>query len=77
MEDLFFDFVSKPEPELNEIIDTGAFNEIIKGYLVVALRNTGTESGTIMEALTALERAFDATDAEQARRAYRELLAQG
>lgn len=73
MQDLFIDFISKPEPELNEMIDTGAFNEIIKGYLVVALRNTGAQRGDIMESLTALEAAFDTTDAEQARRAYREL----
>lgn len=77
MEDLFFDFVSKPEPELNEIMDTGAFNEIVKGYLVVALRSTGTQRGEIVAALDALEASFDTTDAEQARRAYRELLSKG
>lgn len=73
MEDLFVDFIGKPELELNEIMDTGAFNEIIKGYLVVALRNTGTQRENIMDALASLEAAFDTTDAEQARRAFREL----
>lgn len=37
MGDYFTHLIGKPEPELNEIIGTGLFNEIIKGYLVIAL----------------------------------------
>lgn len=73
MGDYFTHLIGKPEPELNEIIDTGLFNEIIKGYLVIALQGTGKERDEIIEALDALEAAFDNTDAEQARRAYREI----
>lgn len=71
MEDLFFTLMGKPEHELNEIIDTGAFNEIIRGYLVIALQDTGKQPADIAKALEALEAAFDQADAEEARLAFR------
>lgn len=66
-------YAAKPEPEVNSIVDTGIFNEIIKGYLVVAMREATFETGQILSAVEALEDAFEDTDAASARKAYREL----
>lgn len=71
--DLVYRLAFTPEPEINSIADTGAFNEIIKGYLVTALQDTGKERAEVIEALDTLEAAFDNTGGEQARRAYREI----
>lgn len=70
---LVLSYAMKPEQELNSIIDTGAFNEIIKGYLVLALQDTGKSSAEIREVLVALDSAFDDADAAQAREAYRKI----
>ena len=63
----------KPERERDSIIDTGAFNEVIKGYLVIALQDAGKPRSDILDALDALEAAFNTTDAGQARQAYKKL----
>lgn len=73
MEQLLTELMVKPEAELNEYIDTGMFNEIIKGYLVLALQNIGQPKKDILSALNAMESAFDDADAEQARQAYKEI----
>lgn len=61
------------EQEKNRIIDTGAFNEIIAGYLVLALQDAGRSRSDIKEAVRALHQVFDDASAEQARRAYKGL----
>lgn len=71
--DLVFRLAFTPEPEINSIMDTGAFNEIIKGYLVTAMQATGAEHDSIQAATDALDAIFDDTDAATARKAYREL----
>ena len=71
--DLVFRLAFTPEPEINSIMDTGAFNEIIKGYLVTAMQATGAEHDSIQTATDALDAIFDDTDAATARKAYREL----
>lgn len=71
--DLVFRLAFTPEPEINSIMDTGMFNEIVKGYLVIAMQTTGAETGSIRQAVDALDAIFDDTDAAAARKAYREL----
>lgn len=73
MPELLFEYAGKTEQELNAIIDTGVFNEIIKGYLVIALQDIDKPRAEILEALSALEAAFDDADAECARNTYRKL----
>lgn len=71
--DQLISLMQKSESELNEIVDTGMFNEVIKGYLVLALQETTKTYEEIMGALIALDHVFDDVDAAQARKAYREL----
>ena len=68
-----FQLAFTPEPEINSIMDSGMFNEIVKGYAVLAMQSTGTERNNIQEAVDALDSIFDDTDAATARKAYREL----
>ena len=71
--DQIFQFAIKSEAEINSIMDTGAFNEIVKGYLVIVMRAANAGYGEIQEAVIALDDIFDITDADSARKAYREL----
>lgn len=71
--DLIFRLAFTPEPEINEIMDTGMFNEIIQGYAVVAMRDALIDYEKIKDGVKALEYAFDDIDAAAARKAYREL----
>lgn len=72
--DLVFRLAFTPEPEINEIMDSGAFNEIVKGYVVVAMQGAKIERDEILDAIDALEDAFDDTDAAAARSAYKEII---
>lgn len=70
---LLAQYSMKPEQEINDIMDTGAFNEIVKGYLVMAMQATGSSHEEIQQTLSALEYAFDDADADKARQAYQKL----
>lgn len=70
---LVFEYISKPEQEINEIFNTGMFNEICKGYLVLAMKSTGADRQVIREAVQELENEFDAHTAGEARNAYKNL----
>lgn len=39
--ELFVDMVGKSEEEINAMADTGMFNDIIKGYCLIALERLG------------------------------------
>ena len=72
--DLVFRLAFTPEPEINSIMDTGAFNEIIKGYAVLAMQATGSMThGAVQDVVQEMDSIFDDTDAATARKAYREL----
>lgn len=71
--DLVFRLAFTPEPEINSIMDTGMFNEIVKGYAVLAMQATGAGHDSIQAATDALDAIFDNTDAAVARKAYRKL----
>lgn len=72
--DLVFRLAFTPEPEINSIIDTGAFNEIIKGYAVLAMQATGSMThGAIQDVMQEMDAIFDDADAATARKAYRDL----
>ena len=54
-----------------KVLDSGACNEVIKGYLIEAMRNAGFSSDDICEALQGLRWAFDEMSACDALENYR------
>lgn len=71
--DPFFRLVLMSEQAINSIVDTGFFNEIIKGYLVAAMKNMDFERSLIQKTAVTLDDIFDEMDADAARKAYRKL----
>ena len=71
--DLVSRLASMPEPEINSIMDTGVFNDIVKGYLVTAMQAAGKDHSSIQMATMALDLTFNVTDAAAARKAYQEI----
>lgn len=66
---LFKEFVNKSEEELNEIINTGMFNSIIEGYLIITLKGLGASNEDIKKARIELKAVLDETTAGEARQA--------
>lgn len=56
---LLFQCANKPEPEINGIADTETFNEIIKGYLTIAMQTEEIDFASIREVLGILENMLD------------------
>lgn len=67
-DDDFFRLVLMPEQTLNGIIDSGAFNEIIKGYLVATMQTMDFDRTSIQNAANTLDYIFDEVDADAARK---------
>jgi hypothetical protein len=55
-----------------ELFNSGAFNDVCKGYLLMALDRAGTDSETTSGVLSALHSLFDEIGAEQAAGYYTE-----
>lgn len=53
--------------ERDRIIDTGAYNSYIKGYMLYALETIEADPGRIREATAALSKILDTTSAREAR----------
>ena len=51
---------------INEMFDSGAFNSIVKGYVTLALKNTGTDEEKTKQDLQELQRLFDTIKAKDA-----------
>lgn len=62
---------SKNKEEVNEMFNSGMFNEIVKGYMAITLDNCNIEHDKITECLADLEKRFDDTTAGEAREFYR------
>ena len=58
------------EEERMHICDMGFYNDVIRGYLIKAMENTGFEKKDISRALRGLHHAFDDMDAERAEQHY-------
>jgi len=54
------------------LFDSGVFNYICKGYILMALNNTGVDRGTRKRVMGELNYLFDIMDAEKAERYYTE-----
>lgn len=52
------------------LCDLGYYNQVIAGYLILAMREAGHSSDEIEKALDGLFRAFDGSTAAEADRAY-------
>ena len=64
---LFKEYVGKPKEELDAIINTGMFNSIIEGYLVLTLTGLNYTPEDIQEAQEELKAVLDAKTATEAR----------
>lgn len=60
-----------PEEEINALFDTGAFNNICKGYLKEALKNSGLSDEKQAEIKDQFADQFDFMDAAGDRKVYR------
>lgn len=54
-------------PEVNKLVDLGAVNGIIEGFMRIALQNAGFSADDIYNARVALYKAFDSYRAEDVR----------
>ena len=52
---IFFDMIQKTEEERDEIIDTGAFNAYIAGYMLLTLKSLNYSEAEIQTALEQLQ----------------------
>ena len=53
------------------LCDLGYYNEVIHGYLILAMQDSGFDREEIERALSGLNGAFDDTSAAEAKEAYR------
>jgi hypothetical protein len=58
------------DEERMHICDMGFYNDVIRGYLIKAMENTGFEKKDISRALRGLHHAFDDMDAKRAEEVY-------
>lgn len=56
------------KPEVNKLVDLGAVNGIIEGFMQIAMKNAGFSADDIYNATVALHRAFDTYTAEDVRK---------
>lgn len=52
------------------LCDLGYYNEVIRGYLILAMQDAGFEGAEIGKALSCLSGAFDDCSAREARQTY-------
>ena len=52
------------------LCDLGYYNDVIRGYLILAMQDSGFTPDQIEKALGGLERAFSDANAEEAKQAY-------
>lgn len=60
---------SKSKQELHEIFNLGVYNDITKGYCVLALKEANADSRTIERALNSFDGVFDKNSASDALKA--------
>lgn len=66
---------SKSKQELHEIYNLGVYNDITKGYCVLALKETDTDSRTIEKILNSFNYVFDLHSASDALKALNDFSA--
>ncbi len=66
--ELIKEYVQMPEEKLDAIINTGMFNSIIEGYLVLTLKAMGKSEDEQIKAQYTLKRILDEVTATEARK---------
>lgn len=69
MENMF----SYSDEEINEMFNSGMFNEIVKGFIAMLLSRDGLSDETVKEKVRATDGLFDEVTAGEARKFYRRL----
>ena len=66
----FFEMIKKPENEINEMFDSGMFNDLAIGYALIALKLLKADKSFLESFEECIKRAFSDYDAATARRIY-------
>lgn len=68
---LAIDHLSKSEEEINNMFNLGRFNDIVRGYFVLTLKDHNMSDPEIQEILKSLYRVLDLKNAGEAKQAYK------
>lgn len=69
--DLVLSMYSHSRKELDAMFDSGVFNELVKGYVAMALNSNNVEHDQIMEHLKCLDTVFSEVSASEIREFYK------
>lgn len=64
----------KSNEEINEMFNSGMFNEIVKGFTAMLLSESGLSDEEVKEKLRVMDSLFDEVTAGEARKLYKKLL---
>lgn len=62
--------IGKSKEEINVMFNSGKFNEIVKGFIAIAMVENEHSSQTVKEAIRNMDYIFDEVSAEEARKFY-------
>lgn len=65
--------IGKSKEDINEMFNSGRFNEIVKGFIAIAMVENEHSSQTVKEAIGNMDYIFDEVSAEEARKFYKSL----
>lgn len=68
---LMIEMFEKGEEEINEMFNSGMFNEIVRDYMVVTLNNCNIEHDKVVECVGELEKVLDEKTAGEVREIYK------
>lgn len=69
--DLALSMYSHSKKELDAMFDSGVFNELVKGYMVMTLDKNDVERNLVMEHLKCLDMIFSEVSASEIREFYK------
>lgn len=69
--DLLLSMYSHSRKELDAMFDSGVFNELVKGYIAMALDNNNVEHEQVVEHLKCLDILFSEVSATEIREFYK------
>lgn len=70
MDEMMFLIAGIPRDVKMKICDMGYYNDVMKGYLIVGMRNAGFSESEIGKAVRGMRSAHDELTAEEAERVY-------
>lgn len=65
--------IGKSKEEINEMFNSGRFNEIVKGFIAIAMVENEYSSKTVKKTIRNIDYIFDEVSAEEARKFYENL----